>query len=167
MSNWSGTTYFTISLLLLFLWVVIIGCGPDFIYHEEYETREGKWAYMDTIDFRVRIVDTLAIYNLSLDVEHSTEYAFQNLYVNIYTDFPNGGRLKKLVSLELANKGGIWLGDCSRKFCTLNIPIQQGAFFNEPGEYIFTLEQHMRIDPIPGIKGFALKIEDTGEKRKF
>ena len=158
----------TCTVLLLFLiWAAISGCGPNYVFLEKHETTEGQWAYEDTIDFKVNISDTLAIYNLYLEVEHSTDYAFQNLYANIYTQFPDGQRLKKLVSFELANKGGIWLGQCSQNFCTLNIPIQQGAFFNEPGEYLFTLEQHMRINPILGVKSFAFRIEETGEQRKF
>ena len=163
MNNWRGTT-FTIPLLLA-IWAAVTGCGPNYIFQKEYKINEGAWTYSDTIDFRVSISDTLAIYNLYLEIEHSTEYSFQNLYTNIYTKFPNGQRLQKLVSLELANRGGIWEGDCSSQFCTLNIPIQQGAFFNEIGEYVITLEQQMRVDPIPGVRSFALKIEDTGERR--
>lgn len=142
----------------------LTACGPNYTFNKTYTIDQEAWAYADTLNFEVDIKDTTRIYNLYLEVAHHPEnYGFQNLYTKIHTSFPSGNRLGKMVSLELANKAGLWLGQCSGSKCKLTIPIQEGAYFNEAGTYTFTIEQFMRVSPLPGIQSLALKIEDTGQ----
>ena len=152
---------FALCLTSLFL----ISCGKNFIYEKSFPIKNGEWAYVDTLDFNFEIQDTSKIYNLYLNIEHSTDYGFQNLYINIYTQFPTGERIKELVSVELAAKGGIWFGECDSEKCRLEVPIQQNAFFNQAGNYAVTVEQYMRKNPLSGVGEIAFKIEDTGNIR--
>ena len=148
---------FALCLTSLFL----ISCGKNFIYEKSFPIKNGEWAYVDTLDFNFEIQDTSKIYNLYLNIEHSTDYGFQNLYINIYTQFPTSERIKEMVSFEMANKGGVWFGDCNSEKCKLEVPIQENAFFDIPGKYEITVEQNMRKNPLEGIRKIALKIEDT------
>jgi gliding motility-associated lipoprotein GldH len=143
----------------------IISCGPNYIYEQTFEIADDGWAYEDTLNFEVEIVDTLEIYNLYLDIEHATDYAKQNIYIMIYTQFPSGERIKERVAIDFADKTGRWYGECNNSKCNLRVNIQKGAFFNSPGKHLFTIEQFMRINPLPGIKSVAFRIEDTGQKR--
>ncbi|GJM32030.1 MAG: hypothetical protein DHS20C18_10310 [Saprospiraceae bacterium] len=135
------------------------------MFEEEAEIADHAWSYQDTINFAFEIKDTNRIYNLYLEVDHDMDFPFQNLYTQIYTRFPSGERIKEMVSLELADKTGLWIGDCNNNYCSLNIPIQQGAYFNAAGQYQITLEQFMRQDPLPGVRKLSFKIEDTGKTR--
>ena len=143
----------------------LCSCGPNYIFEAVNEIPNGEWTYEDTLNFEVAISDTLAIYNLYLDIEHSTDYAKQNIYIMIYTRFPSGQRIEERVAIDFADKSGQWYGKCNKTKCSLRINIQTGAFFNAQGKHIFTVEQFMRINPLPGIKSIAFRIEDTGEKR--
>ena len=125
----------------------------------------GEWSYADSLDFSFRIDDTLQLYDLWLEVEHAVDYPYQNLYTRIHTRFPSGQRLSEPLSLELADKVGRWYGDCSRNSCTLRIPIQQGAFFDQPGNYHITVEQYMRQDPVQGVRHVGFFVEITGRSR--
>ncbi len=140
-------------------------CGPNYVIDEDYEVPNDAWTYQDTVDFVFEIHDTTHIYNLFLEVEHDINYPFQNLYTQIYTRFPTGERIKELLSLELADQTGLWIGNCNNTYCTLNIPIQQGAYFNAMGQYMITIEQFMRQDPLPGVRRLSFRIEDTGQTR--
>lgn len=156
----------SLSILPFFFIIFILSaCGPNYIYEKSYNINEEGWTYEDTLNFEIDIADTVGLYNLYLELEHTTEYKFQNLYTRIFTEFPSGERLQKEVSLELAYKGGAWKGDCNKKVCHTKIPIQERAFFNIPGKHVITLEQFMRESPISGIKKIAFKVENTGEKR--
>ena len=143
----------------------ILSCGPNYIFDETIEIGQAGWAYADTLNFEVEIEDTLEIYNLYLDIEHSPDYAKQNIYILIHTQFPSGQRIEEQVSIDFADKLGQWYGDCNAETCSLRVNIQEGAFFNLAGKHVFTIEQFMRIDPLPGIKKVALRIEDTGQQR--
>ena len=151
-----------ISLLTLSL--LFLGCNQNVVYEREYEIANTDWTYADTLTYTVDIADTLAVYDLFLEVEHTREYPFENMYISIHTQFPEGQRLTETVSLELADEAGIWMGDCDGEGCTIDIPIQQGAYFSQPGQYIFTIEQYMRRDPLPGVKSIAFRVEETGAR---
>jgi len=155
-------------LASLFLGSILFlsSCSSGYDYEKQYEFQGEYWAQGDTLDFTFTIKDTLAIYNLYLEVKHSTAYDFQNLYTQIHTRFPSGERIKELLSLELADKAGTWLGACSGERCVLKIPIQQGAFFNQAGEYMLTVEQYMRVNPVKGVGSIGFMLEDTGQKRE-
>ncbi len=155
-----------LNLFYFLVFVIFLGCKKNYLFEDSYVIESGEWTYQDTVDFKFEIKDTTKIYNLFLDFEHSTDYEFQNLYINIYTYFPSGKRIKELVSFELANKGGVWFGDCDAEQCKLEVPIQQNAFFSLPGNYVMTVEQYMRKSPLHGIRSIALKIEETEHSRE-
>ena len=150
--------FFSLSILL-------VSCGPNYIFDQSQKIDQAEWTYQDSLSFNTAITDSLKIYNLYLGLEHATTFSMQNLYVKIHTTFPSGQRLSELVSLELANKAGVWFGDCNSEWCDLSIPIQTGAYFDLPGNYTFTIEQYTRKEPLQGVKNISFKIEDTGVSR--
>jgi len=149
---------------LLSLVFLSVACGPDYAYQQTYELEGDTWSYTDSLTFEFEVPDTATIYDLVLEVRHSASYANQNLYVLIHTTFPAGQRLTEQVSLELSDKGR-WEGDCRGDWCTVRIPIQSGAYFNQTGSHRFVLEQYMRQDPVEGIRSLGLFIQETGNSR--
>lgn len=144
----------------------LFSCGPSYHFSESVDIPTEDWTYDNVVDFEFQIEDTLQIYNLILAITHHQDYAYQNLYTRIGTYFPSGQNLRETLSLELADKAGRWQGNCSGKYCTVEIPIQEGAYFNAAGDYKISLEQYMRKDPIAGIKNISFHIEKTENKRE-
>jgi len=140
-------------------------CGEDFFFEKTYDIPNAEWTHKDSLIFEVDIQDTLKTYNLLLDIEHSTDYAFQNNYVFVHTYLPNGEHLGKQLNIDFAEKSGKWNGKCSGEQCKLRAIIQQNAYFNQIGTHRFTIEQFMRIDPLPGIRKVSLRLQETGEER--
>ncbi len=149
----------------LLIFFSLLSCGQKYEYQKSYEIEGERWTYADSLEFSFDIEDTTKIYNLYLELKHTTDYAYQNLYTFIHTTFPSQERLDEQLSLEMANNAGVWEGDCSKEYCTLTIPIQENAYFNQTGTHTIVLEQYMRKDSIPGIKSIAFKLEDTGIER--
>ncbi|MCF8236991.1 MAG: gliding motility lipoprotein GldH [Saprospiraceae bacterium] len=153
------------------MWIILLGtvlfaaCGKPTILDQEFELPESGWTYADSLQWNFEVADTNAIYDLLLTIEHGTDFRYQNCYVRFHTLFPQGQHLTETVSLELQTQVGQWLGDCGSTDCDLTIPIQQNAFFNQPGKYAIRMEQYMRQDSLPGIESFNLRIEDTGKRR--
>ncbi|MEL7220086.1 MAG: gliding motility lipoprotein GldH [Bacteroidota bacterium] len=138
-------------LCLLFPLILLASCGPDYVYEKEVAPPDGYWAYQDSLQAKFSIADTNAIYNLHLVLEHGVDFPYQNFYVCLHTRFPDGQRLTEQLSLELSVQGGVWLGDCSGERCTLDIPIQEGAYFDQAGDYELTIEQFSRKELLPAI----------------
>jgi len=152
---------FLLTTCLLFLFA----CAKSYYFEKAYDIPDSGWTYDNSLAFEVEIKDTSSIYNLYLNIDHSMEYAYQNMYVTIHTHFPKGEKLQEKFSINLATKAGVWQGECGSTSCQLQIPIQEGAFFNQAGTYTFTVEQFMRESPLKGIEGISLAVEDTGVKK--
>jgi len=156
-----------LTLFLVLPFCLLLGsCGPSYIFDQEVKISETGWTYNDSLQFKVQVDDTLRLYNLYLDLEHTTSYSNQNLYLMIHTQFPDGKREGKAVSIDLADKMGRWNGKCSSEKCQLRVFLQEEAFFNAPGTYEFTVAQHMRVDPVLAIQSVALRVEDSGKNKE-
>lgn len=145
---------FFLSLLLFLLW----SCSESYVLEESFEIPKQTWNYQDSMLIKVPVTDTKQRYNLYLDVEHSTEFAYQNLYVRINTAFPSGERVADKVSLELADDTGQWHGKCNSQDCTLRIVLQENIYFKEAGEHQISIEQYMRQDALEGVNGLSFKL---------
>lgn len=157
-----STRYLPLLCLLSF---GIFACGPAYLYEESHSLEDNVWSYGDSLHFTFTVSDTQQIYNLYLEVAHSPDYAYQNLYTRIHTRFPNGEQLSEPLSLQMADQVGRWFGDCNQSRCQFSIPIQQGAFFNQSGSYQVMVEQFMREDNLTGISEIGFKVEPTEARR--
>lgn len=151
--------------LVFCLAILASACGPRYLLKETRKLSGETWSYGDSLSFQAAIRDTAQLYDISLVVKHRTSYNFQNLYLRIHTEFPDGKKLTQVLSLELANKAGKWQGACSGDHCTLEVPIQINAFFNQTGVHTFTLEQYMRADDLAGISALGIRIKETGARK--
>lgn len=154
------------SLFLSLLFCLLFSaCGPEIIFEKKLELPESGWTYADTLHYTFEIADTAQLYNLFFQIEHSTDYSSQNLYVKIHTGFPSGQRTAQVLSIDIADKMGQWLGTCSGESCALNVPIQSNAYFNQLGTHSFTIEQYMRVDPLPEVLSGRFRIEVAEARR--
>jgi gliding motility-associated lipoprotein GldH len=145
--------------------VTFIACDKDSLLDKKVAISQQGWTYQDSLNFDFNIKDTMKIYNLYLEVEHGELYPYQNLYVMTHTRFPNGIRAAQRINIDLAQKTGKWLGKSSGSTFTHRVDLQEGAYFNEAGQYTLTLAQHMRRDSLADIKSVRFVIEQTEQTR--
>jgi gliding motility-associated lipoprotein GldH len=81
------------------------------------------------------------------------------------TIYPDGKKASSRVEIMLANNEGKWYGEGLGDIWDYRVQIQENAFFNQPGNYVFTIQQNMRQDPLPGIMAIGLRIENSGLKK--
>lgn len=145
--------------------VFLSACNSGSYYQKKIELPDSKWAYSDTLAFQFSMPDTAGIYNIYVDIEHADTFSTQNVYMKLYTLFPDGKRLSKIKSFDLFDQQGKPIGACSGGKCRLHATLQEKAFFNSPGAYEITLEQYTREDPLPGIFSIGLTIESAGQRQ--
>ena len=155
-------TIFGIGVIIL----LFASCdSTNYHFKENLDFDNATWKYSDTTDFKVMIDDTLKRYNIGLNLNHSKDYLHQNIYLRIHTKFPDGKRFSQRVNIDLADKSGKWYGKCSGSSCKVEAYIQQDAFFNQVGEYTFTVEQFTRNENLENINNLMFYLEDTGKNR--
>ncbi len=158
--NWLG--YFWI-MVIGALFFTLTACNDKVVYEDVIEIGQKAWTYEQVVDFEVEMRDTTAKYDVLLNIRHTNEYAYSNLWVWIYTSFPSGKLMKKRVDLPLADKQGKWYGNGSGEIISTTIAIQENAIFPEIGKYSFKVEQNMRVNPLEEVMDVGLMIEKRAE----
>ncbi len=140
-------------------------CSDNTVFSAEKEFPNGQWAYRDTVDFKFQISDTTALCNMYLKFACADTFPNQNIYLKLYTSFPDGKRLSKVCSFDLFDAKGQSVGKCSSNRCEARLLLQENAYFNKAGDYTLTLEQFTRKSQLNGIFATGLEIEKTDQKR--
>jgi gliding motility-associated lipoprotein GldH len=144
--------------VLLCLGMVLSSCNSGLIYQAEKEIPVSAWAFQDSVLFNFEISDTVNAYSFWLDIKHSTEYAFENLYLKVTTGFPNGKAISDIMPIQFSDEMGKWIGNCSTENCELPILMQEQFFFQDPGKYTLTFQQYSRKDTLQGISKLKVRI---------
>ena len=137
-------------LLILFIVLAFIGCGPTVVYEKEFDVGE-EWSYSEEMPFEIAIDDTTMVYDLMFIIEHSSSYPNQNLYINISTQYPDNHIVTDQVSLQVANSRGEYNGSCSGNSCRLPIALQERFRFKQIGLHKIIINQYSRKDKLPEV----------------
>jgi len=129
------------------------------VMEKNEQIQDYKWSYDSSKVFTAEIADTLQHYNLYVNVRHSFQFDWRNVWVKIQTVFPDGKSFERRVNLVLSAPDGHWFGDCLGDNCDMQIAIQQNAIFPQKGKYTFKISQDMRINPVTAIKSVGMRIE--------
>ncbi len=151
--------------VLLFLAIGLASCGDNFIFKSKIEIPNGQWVYADTLEFKVPVSDTAQLYNLYIQFTHADTFSNQNIYLKLYTRFPDGKRVSRIRSFDLYDIEGKPSGKCSGSSCQTTILLQDNLYFNQLGEYGITLEQFTRNSPLNGVAAVGIMMEKAAKKR--
>ena len=143
----------TINLLLT------VACDSTKVFEQNKDITASSWAYDGIVGFDVPITDTSSKYNVFVNVRHTNEYEYRNLWIYAHTHFPSGQKLKTRIDLPLADKEGKWYGKGLGEIINTQILIQPKAMMTDTGTYRFELEQNMRQNPLPNIMSVGVRVE--------
>lgn len=141
------------------LLVVTQGCGRPPLFDQNKSFENHVWNLDDIIRFDVNVTDTVHIHKYFLNVRHSTDYRYANLYVFINSTFPDGRQARDTVECILAEPSGKWLGKGISTVRDNQILLRRGLRFPKTGNYIFEIEQAMREEELNGIMDIGIRIE--------
>ena len=145
--------------------MVLTSCDPNRLYETNTTIIDQKWSYADIKSYTVDVKDTVTRYNIYINIRHSFQFDWRNLYLQVGTQLPDGKKLEKRVNVPLCEPDGKWYGSCVGDNCDIPVMIQHDAKFPMPGRYTFTLRQDMRTDPLVNIKSVGLRIEKAKSEK--
>lgn len=149
--------------LILFLLFTLSSCGPKPIHSERLRI-DGAWEYQDKLSSTINVTETTMNYDLALRMEHSIEFYFQNIYLEIKTIFPDGKEISEPLSLQLGSSKGNWIGKCKGESCEIVFSLQDNFKFKNIGDHQFTVGQFSRDDKLQGIKEIELLLFETASR---
>lgn len=153
-----------LSMLLLTAWLTLPATGCRQVtrlntFEKHVVIPDHSWQYDFHPSFTVHISDTAARYNITVTLRHTSAYPFSNLWLLVYAGFTGQKPVSQRVELPLADTQGRWLATGMDGIYEHRIPIQRDARFDKAGDYHFSFEQNMRINPLPDIMSVGLRIE--------
>jgi len=143
--------------LILLLCLIYFACGPTVIFEKTYTIDNSIWTYGDSKQFSFTSPDTSSTYDLILDVVHSEDYSYENLYIQLKTTFPNQDQLTDEISIPLIQDDGHWVGKGSSEK-RVRVYLQQALRFQHLGEHQITLNQYSREEQLSGLNSVRLAI---------
>lgn len=146
-------------LLFIFGGYLLMTCDGNRIFQQNIEVDVKGWAYDSELTFDYSIDNTDDLYSMYLTVEHSMDYAYQNIYFNSKYGLIDGSLSEDIFSIDLADKTGQWYGDCSSDKCLYKVLLQPNIQYDKPGEYQFTIIQNTRDSLLSGVSEIGMRLE--------
>jgi len=139
--------------LLIFLPLTIAmlvsACDRNMVY-EEYISLEGNsWKWGDKMEYAFELNDTSTLYDILIQLRHSTSYPLSNLYMFVNVEGPSGQTMTDTLNFILAENSGKWIGKGVGNIREIGYLYRKNARFPEPGTYRVSIEQAMRLPEVP------------------
>lgn len=146
------------SILFLCLAWVLNSCDSNRVYEENFSVENNVWNYEDVKTFSFDITDTLSPLDLYVNIRTTSDYQYSNLYVYLYSAYPNGYSDKDTLEFILAEQDGKWLGESSGTVIENQILISRGGRFPYSGKYTFKIQHAMREQDLPEIIDIGFRV---------
>jgi len=151
-----------IFFLTVFFVSVLCSCNDENrVFESNQNIEEAGWTYDNSVVFEAEILDTTAQYNLYVNIRHTKNYEYSNLWMKILTTIPGEEPIETPVNLPIANADGKWFGSGLASVLSVKLIIQEKAILPKIGKYKFELIQNMRVDPVEDILDVGLIIEKS------
>jgi len=157
---------FTISVLAALL---LAACTRHVAFQESRQVPDGRWHRSWKPQFVFEVTDTMAAKDIFLDIRHTGDYPFSNLFLFTTLQGPDGRSFTDTVECTLADPAGRWYGKgtgfiFSDRF-QAHVLYRINNRFPEQGRYLFTLEQAMRSEELPGVIDVGISVEDPANRK--
>ncbi|WP_396180426.1 gliding motility lipoprotein GldH [Flavobacterium sp.] len=161
----NNTFFKIVSFFLIF---VVISCDKKQVF-DEYYAFDGTWKKNKKAAFTFEQKDTTSVYNLYLNVRNNNEYPYNNLFLIVSLNQPNGKVLVDTLEYQMANPDGSLLGTGFSDVKESKLWYKENYSFEKAGKYTVEVEHAVRqTGKVQGVKDLT-GITDLGfriEKRK-
>jgi len=144
---------------LICLSLLLAACGTLDVYEKMVAFPDHQWKNTDKPSFTFTIEDTASAYNIYVILRHEDAYHFNNIWMNIATQAPRDTVRTQLVNVTLANNAKGWLGTGMDDVFDHRARITRLPVKLKKGNYTFTLQQHMREEPLQYVLNAGIRVE--------
>ncbi len=145
-------------LLILCFALSLSSCDRGAIFDSFKHVKDVEWKWDDPVSFTVPVTDTSGLYNILIQLRHTTDYPLSNLYMFVDLEGPSGQMHRDTINFTLAENSGKWIGRGVGNIRELDYLYRANTRFPEKGDYHFSLEQAMRLPVVP-VSEVGLRVE--------
>ena len=139
--------------------LLMVSCTDRAILDRHVAIADNAWHYNDQPRMVAHITDTTQRYNIYLNLRHTPDYKYSNIFVLLHQHQPRGRDTSERFELRLAEPDGRWLGHGTGSIYAHQELVKENIQFPDTGKYVFVLEQNMRENPLREISDVGIRIE--------
>ena len=149
----------SVVFVIFSLFIGITSCDKGVIYEDNQSFEDNTWKYGDVKTFSFTMKDSMKPCKIYLNMRTTLDYEFSNIYINLYSNYPNGRVDTSALEFFLAEPSGKWLGNISGTVIENKAMIMKG-YLTDPGVYTFKLEQAMFDNNLGEILDIGFRVEN-------
>lgn len=145
---------------------LLLSCDSNHVY-DVYKSIPNQWHKDSLVSFKISPPDSIRPYNLFVNLRNNDNYKYNNLYLIVEMNFPNGKIIKDTLQYRMAKPNGELLGTGFTDVKENKLWYKEGVIFNESGEYIINIQHAMRengkvngVINLEGITEVGFRIEN-------
>ena len=140
----------------------LAGCTDNVVFQEAAKTPHGAWERGWDPSFSFEMRDTITPHDVYLDLRHTGDYPFSNLYAFVTLMGPDSARTTDTVECLLADPTGRWYGAGTgfiHSHRQAHVLYKLRNKFPRSGRYTITLGQAMRTEKLDGVIDVGVSVE--------
>jgi len=145
--------------LTIFISFFIVSCNTNDVYFKYKAISSNGWNKDSLYTFDFPISDTLATYNVFVNVRNVGNYPYQNLWLFLSKMSPDSILINDSIECYLADNRGKWLGSGVGSIFEMPILYQQNVKFKNTGTYQYKIVHGMRDTVLIGINDIGIRVE--------
>lgn len=140
-----------------------MGCTENVVFQESEPVPAETWERGFVPEFSFDVVDTVNKHDLFIDIRHTGDYPFSDLYLFVDLKGPDNRHIRDTVECLLADPTGRWygkgLGFIFADRYEAHVLYRLGNRFPRAGRYTIRLEQAMRTEELSGVIDVGVSVE--------
>lgn len=144
--------------------MLLLSCGRVVVFQADEAVPDGRWQRAWQPEFTFDLSDTINGHDVYLDLRHTGDYAFSDLYVFATVKGPGLPPVVDTVECPLADASGRWYGSGLGFIKSVHVLYKAGKRFPKVGRYSIKLEQAMRTEPLEGVIDVGISVEKSTVK---
>lgn len=151
-----------IYLIIILSAIALVSCLDNrTIVDTNMELKKHNWSYVEKVRAPLIIEDNNSLYNIYVNLRHTSKYNYSNIFLLIHVIGPDGKRITERKEFKLALPDGEWLGSGSGNLYSYQLLFKENYKFPSKGKYIIELEQNMRDNPLNDITDAGIRVEKS------
>ena len=130
--------------LFFFAVIALCSCDDQLVSAEYHDVQPSGWAIQDVATFQIVPQDSVASYNLFINLRNTHDYEYNNLWLISQIKFPHGKVVTDTLQYRMTEPNGTFLGAGSNDVLENKLWLKEGIRFRESGTYQIALKHAMR-----------------------
>jgi len=148
--------------------LILSACTDHVVFQQDVQVPEGGWSRSFTPEFTFQVTDTVLQHDLYIDLRHTGDYPFSDLFLFVDLYGPNDRHLRDTVECLLADPTGRWYGKGTGFIFAdrikAHVLYKLKNRFPAAGSYTIKLEQAMRTELLAGVIDVGVSVERSPTK---